>query len=50
LFPIVLTVIGILIIYLGIQYQRYSPKIEQWMAQHLPDEIKRLLPQYRDKF
>lgn len=50
LFPIVLTVIGILIIYLGIQYQYHSPKIEQWMAQHLPDEIKRLLPQYRDKF
>ncbi|MEZ5673416.1 MAG: DUF2157 domain-containing protein [Thiotrichaceae bacterium] len=50
LFPIVLTVVGIFVIYLGIQYQRYSPVFEALMKQHLPDEIKRVLPQYRAKF
>lgn len=50
LFPITLTIIGIFIIYLGIQYQRFSPKIEQWLTQHLPDEVKKLLPQYRTPF
>lgn len=49
LFPIVLTLVGIFVIYLGIQYQRYSPVIEAMMQQHLPDEIKKILPQYREK-
>jgi len=37
------------VIYLGIQYQRYSPLIERVLSDHLPDELKRLLPQYRNK-
>jgi len=49
LFPIILSLIGIFVIYLGIQYQRYSPRIEQVLANNLPEELKQLLPQYRGK-
>ncbi len=47
LFPFVLTVIGLGIIYLGIQLKRHAAKLEQGVENALPDWTKRLRPSER---
>jgi hypothetical protein len=44
LFPFALTVLGIFIIYLGVLYQRYSTRIETFLGDVLPENIKQMLP------
>lgn len=47
LFPFVLSVIGVLIIILGILYQKYHRRIEESIHRSLPNSIKRWLPHDR---
>jgi hypothetical protein len=47
MFPFVLTFIGILVIFIGVQYQRNRAKIEQSILGLVPPELKRLLPRER---
>ncbi len=47
LFPFALTLLGILIIYLGVQYQRNRGDIEAFLLDRIPERIKRLLPSAR---
>lgn len=44
LFPFVLSFIGLLIIYLGVLYQKNIAWIEKAMLEKMPDSIRRLLP------
>ena len=44
-FPFVLTLIGILVIYLGVVYQRKSKAIEAWTRDHLPEGVRALVPE-----
>jgi len=44
LFPFVLSLIGILMIYLGIKYQKYKAAIEQRILASVPERIRGLLP------
>lgn len=44
LFPVVLSVIGVAVIYLGIQLKRHGPKIQQAADENLPSWLKRLRP------
>lgn len=47
LFPFALCILGILIIYLGLQYQKNYSLIEARLNEILPKDIKRLLPPER---
>ncbi|MGQ4810478.1 hypothetical protein NKDENANG_03948 [Candidatus Entotheonellaceae bacterium PAL068K] len=47
LFPFVLTIIGLLVIYLGVKYQRNHERIERVALSYLPATLKRLLPTER---
>ena len=47
LFPIALSIIGCLVMYFGIQYQRHYKTIETKLAQAIPDDLRRLLPPHR---
>jgi hypothetical protein len=47
LFPLVLTIIGVGVIFLGIQYQRHRPAIERAILGYLPGGARRLLPPSR---
>lgn len=47
LFPLALTGIGCLIIYLGVQYQRNSKIIDDKLDRVIPDGVRKLLPSYR---
>jgi hypothetical protein len=47
LFPLVLTIIGVVVIFLGIQYQRHRPAIERAILGSLPEGARRLLPPSR---
>lgn len=47
MFPFVLTLIGIFIMYLGVQYQRNEERIIQNALSIIPQEIKNLLPMER---
>lgn len=47
LFPFILTVLGILIIFLGVQYQRHYAALERWMEEGLPYTVRRWLPRER---
>lgn len=47
LFPLVLTMIGIGVIFLGIQYQRHRLAIERTIQGYLPEGARRLLPPSR---
>jgi len=47
IFPFVLTLLGILVIYLGIKYQRNRELIERSILGVMPDGLRRLLPRAR---
>ncbi|EIJ43171.1 putative membrane protein (DUF2157) [Beggiatoa alba B18LD] len=47
LFPFVLTFIGLGVIYLGVQYQRYASVIGHKIQENLPISLKSLLPSQR---
>jgi hypothetical protein len=44
LFPVVLTMVGILVIYLGVLYQRHSEAIAAYLQAHLPEGLDELIP------
>ena len=46
-FPIVLALFGLLIIYLGIQYQKNKKQLEKWVLQQLPASLLELRPKER---
>ncbi|MBZ5521399.1 MAG: hypothetical protein LAP21_03980 [Acidobacteriia bacterium] len=47
MFPFVLTFIGILVIFAGVQYQRNQEKIAQSILGLVPPGMKKLLPRQR---
>ncbi len=47
LFPVILTVAGLAIIYIGVLYHRYHAQLEHYVLGHLPMEIKALMPANR---
>lgn len=47
MFPIVLTLIGLVIIYLGIKYQKNQERIKQAVIGVIPPALRKLLPQAR---
>jgi hypothetical protein len=47
IFPFVLSLLGILIIYLGVKYQRNREMIESTVLGALPRSIRQLLPRER---
>ncbi|ALG67538.2 DUF2157 domain-containing protein [Beggiatoa leptomitoformis] len=47
LFPFILTLIGLSVIFLGVQYQRYVTYFNEVIQQKLPRSLKYLLPQQR---
>lgn len=49
LFPFALSLLGILVIYLGIQYQRHREGIERFLLTRIPPGLRRLLPMERLK-
>ena len=44
LFPFVLTLIGLLVIYLGVMYQRHHSLIEKFVRENLPDSVQQMVP------
>lgn len=50
LFPFALTLLGLLIIYLGIQYQRHRQTIEQQLFARVPPGMRRWLPSERASY
>jgi hypothetical protein len=44
LFPIVLSFIGVFIIFAGIQYQKNYPNWQQWLHRILPESLLQILP------
>ncbi len=49
LFPVILSLAGILVIFLGLQYQRHHRHLEQSILSHIPSGIQGLLPRYRQQ-
>jgi hypothetical protein len=49
LFPFVLSLIGIAIIYFGVKYQRNRERIERAVRSLVPDAVRRLLPRARGR-
>jgi len=49
LFPFALSLLGILVIYLGIKYQRHREEIERFLLTRVPFGLRRLLPTERVK-
>jgi hypothetical protein len=47
-FPLVLSLIGLVVIWLGVLYQQNKAKVENTLIGLLPDSIKRNLPIYRE--
>lgn len=47
LFPIALSLIGVAIIYLGIQYQRHRERITRFVHRLVPEPVRGMLPQPR---
>jgi len=48
-FPFALSLLGILVIYLGIKYQRHREEIERFLLTRVPFGLRRLLPTERVK-
>jgi len=44
LFPFALTIVGILIIYLGVLYQRHHADVEDMVRDRLPDGLQQMVP------
>lgn len=49
LFPFALSILGIMVIYLGILYQRHHAEIERAVLGLVPDSLRRALPKARGK-
>ena len=47
LFPFVLSIVGIAIIYLGVLYQRHYKNLDRYLDRVLPEGLKQLLPRER---
>jgi len=47
LFPVALCLVGCLVMYFGIQYQRHYQAIETKLARSIPDGLRQLLPPHR---
>ncbi|MDO8527224.1 MAG: DUF2157 domain-containing protein [Deltaproteobacteria bacterium] len=47
MFPFALSMLGILIIYLGLQYQRHHIRIEAYLYKSIPQGLRRFLPTER---
>lgn len=47
-YPFGLTLLGILVIYLGVQYQKKRAKLEKWIMSFIPPSAKRFLPASRN--
>lgn len=47
LFPIVLSFLGLVVIYLGVQYQRHRERFEKAVLAVIPGAIRRLRPMQR---
>ena len=47
MFPFVMCFIGIGIIYLGYAYQRNRQRIDEWVANRVPEKYRHLVPLYR---
>ncbi len=47
LFPFALTVVGLAIMYAGIQYHRHQARIEEAIRSHIPEGIRQVLPDAR---
>jgi len=48
IFPIVLALIGVLIIYIGILYQKNKEAIHLWILSNLPESVRALRPEERN--
>ena len=44
LFPMALTILGLAVIFVGVQYQRHRDKIEEVMLAIIPESIRSLRP------
>lgn len=44
LFPFILSLIGVAIVFLGILYRKHQDKIEQWIIDQLPKSAQNLIP------
>jgi hypothetical protein len=44
LFPLVLSFLGLVVIFVGVQYQRHRERIEQTILATIPNGIRRLRP------
>jgi hypothetical protein len=49
LFPIVLSLIGIAVLWLGVRYHRNRERIEAWFAARVPESLRRLVPPPREE-
>jgi hypothetical protein len=49
LFPFLLSLVGVMVIFVGVLYQKHQHKIEAWVLNSLPDSIKDMLPASRNK-
>lgn len=47
LFPVVLSSLGLAVIFLGVLYQKNRQRFEAWLIASLPEEVKRLRPTER---
>jgi hypothetical protein len=47
LFSFGLSIVGLIVIGLGVLYHRHAKSIEQWLLKILPENIRKTLPQYR---
>lgn len=46
-FSLALTLIGIFIIYCGVQYQKNHKAFDAWIMRAIPPGLRKLLPQHR---
>ncbi len=46
----IMTVIGVLVLLLGLKLKKYLTKLEKFATKHLPNFIKNLLPKTEDNF
>jgi hypothetical protein len=47
LFPVALSFIGVLVIFLGVKYQRNRASIERFILARVPLSVKQVLPSHR---
>ncbi|MCP4326971.1 MAG: DUF2157 domain-containing protein [Alphaproteobacteria bacterium] len=48
MFPVVLSLIGIAVLWLGVRYHRSRARIEAWLTARIPDSWRRLIPPARE--